>query len=354
MKILALDLGKNKSVWCEYQTESMQETYVKTVTTPQALQELLVEHKPDRLVLEVGPSAGWVCDVAEALGIPTQVANPNHEAWRWRNVKKKTDRVDALKLAQLSAMGQLPLVHMPGCKTRQWRSLIAYRQSLVDRRTAVKNHIRAVYERQGLRLPGGKKAWSQAAIAQWSSQDARPLSEVGPEELWRGELYVEWQQLKQVEQSLAELERKLSELAQADERCQRLQTAPAVGPRLSEMVVALVDDPKRFSSGKEVGAYAGLTPRQWQSGESDRQGHISRAGNAQLRRLLIQVAWIGVRNKTWMLEVFERIKRGSDKRKKVAITAVARQLFIRLWAMLRDQTEWREPTTRFKPTAMAA
>ena len=73
-----------------------------------------------------------------------------------------------------------------------------------------------------------------------------------------------------------------------------------------------------------------------------------------MRRLLIQVAWIGVRNKTWMLEVFERIKRGSDKRKKVAITAVARQLFIRLWAMLRDQTEWREPTTRFKPTAMAA
>lgn len=53
-----------------------------------------------------------------------QVANPNHEAWRWRNVKKKTDRVDALKLARLSAVGQLPLVHVPCAKTRQWRSLI--------------------------------------------------------------------------------------------------------------------------------------------------------------------------------------------------------------------------------------
>ena len=73
----------------------------------------------------------------------------------------------------------------------------------------------------------------------------------------------------------------------ADERCKRLRTAPAVGPRLSEMVVALLDDPKRFKSGKEVGAYAGLTPRQWQSGESDRQGHISRAGNGMLRRLLV-------------------------------------------------------------------
>lgn len=338
-KILALDMGKYKTVWCEYQGESTPPVYGKIATTPAALHDLLVSRSPQRLVLEVGPSAGWVCDLAEAMNIATQVANPNHDAWRWRNVKKKTDRVDALKLGQLSSVGQLPLVHVPSARTRQWRSLIAYRQVLVDRRTSVKNHIRAIYERQGLRLDSGKKAWSQAAIAQWS-KDAHPLPEVDPEELWRGELHVEWQNLQQMDKALMEVEQKLAELAAADVRCRRLQTAPSVGPRLSEMVVALVDDPKRFKSGKEIGAYAGLTPRQWQSGLSDRQGHISRAGNAILRKLLVQVAWIGVRNKTWMLEVFERVKRGSDKRKKVAITAVARRLLIRLWAMLRDGVDW--------------
>ena len=341
MKILALDMGKCKTVWCEYQDESTRPIYGKVATTPQALHDLLVERGPDRLVLEVGPAAGWVCDLAEAMKIATQVANPNHEAWRWRNVKKKTDRADGLKLAQLSAVGQLPLVHMPAARTRQWRSLIGYREVLVDRRTAVKNHIRAIYERQGLRLPSAKKAWTQTAIAEWS-KDARALSEVSMEELWRGELHVEWENLKQVEKAVAEVEQKLTELAEADERCRRLRTAPSVGPRLSEIVVALVDDPKRFDSGKEVGAYAGLTPRQWQSGESDRQGHISRAGNAQLRRILVQVAWLGVRNKTWMLQVYERVKRGSDKRKKVAIIAVARRLLVRLWAMLRDETDWHE------------
>lgn len=286
MKILALDMGKCKTVWCMYQGDSIRPVYGKVATTPQVLHDLLVEHGPDRLVLEVGPWAGWVCDLAEVSAIPTQVANPNHEGWRWRNVKKKTDRADALKLAQLSAVGQLPLVHVPAAKTRQWRSLIAYRQVLVDRCTSMKNHIRAIYERQGLGLPSGKKAWTDAAMAQWS-KDARPLPEVGAEDLWRGELHVEWQNLQQAQEALEEVEKKLSELAEADERCKRLRTAPAVGPRLSEMVVALLDDPKRFKSGKEVGAYAGLTPRQWQSGESDRQGHISRAGNGMLRRLLV-------------------------------------------------------------------
>lgn len=340
-KILALDIGKCKTVWCMYQGESIPVVYGKVATTPQALHDLLVEQAPERLALEVGSSAGWIYDLAKVMQVPAQVANPNHEGWRWRNVKKKTDRVDARKLAQLSAVGQLPLVHMPAAKVRQWRSLIAYRQALVDRCTSVKNHIRAIYERQGLRLPSGRKAWSEAAIAQWS-KDARPLSEVNAEELWRGELHMEWQNLRQAQQAVEEVEKKLSELAHADQRCRRLRTAPSVGPRLSEMVVALLDDPRRFKSGKEVGAYAGLTPRQWQSGQSDRQGHISRAGNGTLRRLLVQVAWIGVRNKTWMLEVYERVKRGSDKRKKIAITAVARRLLIRLWAMLRDQVDWRE------------
>src|SRR5207244_2435236 len=107
--------------------------------------------------------------------------------------------------------------------------------------------------RQGLRLPSGHKAWTQAAVSEWS-EDARPLSQVGADELWRGELHVEWQNLQQAEQALEEVEKKLGELAEADERCKRLRTAPAVGPRLSELVVALLDDPKRFKSGKEVGA----------------------------------------------------------------------------------------------------
>jgi hypothetical protein len=66
----------------------------------------------------------------------------------------------------------------------------------------------------------------------------------------------------------------------------------------------------------------------------------------------VEIAWLGVRNKTWMLEVYERVRRGSDKRKKIAIVAVARRLLVKLWAMLRDCTEWKEPAC--KPVAALA
>src|SRR5947209_786354 len=80
--------------------------------------------------------------------------------------KNKSDRKDALKLAQLSEMENLPTVHVPKPAVRQWRSLIEYRHSLVARRTAIRNSIRSIYERQGLSLPARTSAWTQQARAE--------------------------------------------------------------------------------------------------------------------------------------------------------------------------------------------
>src|SRR5687767_12787399 len=356
MKILALDLGKYKTVFCDYVTGYVTDHvtagggagagagqcgYGKVPTAPKDLHDLLVERRPDRVVLEAGPAAGWVHDLAAALGAEVQVANTNDERWQWRRAKKKTDRVDALKLAQMSAMGCLPTVHVPAADVRQWRSLIEYRHALVDRRTAVKNSIRALFDRQGLRLPSGAKAWTAAGVAQ-IGKDARPLAECGPLELWRGQLHVELEALGAAEQQVREVEQKLDALAAEDERVRRLRTAPCVGPRLSEVVAAVLDEPRRFRTAKQVGAYAGLSPRQWQSGNSRRDGHVSRAGNPVLRELLVEVSWLGVRSVPWMRDAYERVRRGSDKRKKIAIVAAARRLLVRLWAMLRDGAEWHD------------
>jgi len=366
MKILALDLGKNKTVYCEYDTDACTGTgtaspgakagpkagvvYGKVRTTPQDLHDLVARLGPARVVFETCSAAGWVYDLAAALEVEVQVANPNHEGWRWRHVKKKTDRVDALKLAQLSAAGQLPLVHMPAPDVRQWRSLIAYRHGLVDRRTAVKNHIRAVVERQGGSLPPGKAAWSEGQLAVLASE-ARNAAEVKDEELWRLELHEELRCLADLEARVEAVEAKLAAVAESKKAVALLRTAPGVGPRLAELVVSALDDPGRFKSGKQVGSYAGLTPRQFQSGQSDRQGHISRMGNGLLREVLVEVAWLGLGTSAWMRRVYEQVRRGSDQRKKVAIVAVARPLLVRLWAMLRDGRPWEEePAPRPRPT----
>lgn len=341
-RILAIDLGKFKSVACNLDTQTNKHEFTKLPTRPQALHDLIVEQEPDRVVIEVGSQAGWVQDLCEGLGVPIEVANPNHEGWRWKNVKRKTDRTDALKLAKLSAVEQLPTVELPSSSVRHWRALIRYRSKLVDRRTSIKNSIRSLLDRQGLSLPPRHRGWSQEAIRYLNSL-SRPLTDAVVEELWRGQLAIELTALEQIEALIGQVERKLDAIASKDERVRRLRTIPGVGPRLAEMVVAVIDDPKRFKSRREVGAYAGLVPRQFESGTMNRCGRITGAGSRLLRKLLTEVAWMMQRYNPHLKAMFEQVCRGSKTRRKIAVVATARRLLIMCWAMLRDGTTWRPP-----------
>ena len=225
---------------------------------------------------------------------------------------------------------------------RQWRALIEYRAKLVGRRTAVKNSIRALLDRQGLSHTAGRAGWSQAAVEELQRQ-ARPLEDVAPEELWRGQLAMELVALEQAEALIRKVEMKLNALALTDERVQRLQTIDGVGPRLAETVVAVLDDPKRFKNRKQVGAYVGLVPRQYESGQMHRSGGITGAGHRLLRTLLVEVGWMALRFNSHLRAVFDRVCRQHAARRKIAVVAVARRLLIICWAMLRDGTAWRPP-----------
>jgi transposase len=341
MNILAMDLGKNKTVCCDYDTNTAEHKFGKVKTSPQQIHDMLAEKAPDKIVFEICSAAGWIYDIAEVLGFEIEVANPSHQGWRWKKVKRKTDRDDALKLAQLSAMKQLPLVHIPEKAVRQKRSLIGYRRKLVERRTKIKNSIRALLDREGLSMPAGKAGWSQSALQKLKSM-AVPISEISNDCLWRGQLWMELLQLEHIEYGLAEVTSALDSLGKENTEVQRLQSIPGVGPRLSEAIVAYLDSPGRFDNGKQVGSYAGLTPKQYQSGSMDIQGKISGHGNVLLRSLLVEVSWSGIRYNRWMRETYKRVLRGSPSRKKIAITAVARKLLVRCWAMLRDNQIWRD------------
>lgn len=341
--IISIDLGKFKSVACTYQAATGGHTFTTLPTRPQEFHDLLVQQQPDRVVIEVGSQSGWVCDLCETLGIEVQVVNPNHEAWRWKNVKRKTDKDDALKLAQLSSMNQLPLVVLPARRVRQWRSLIAYRHTLVSRRTSIKNSIRAILDRQAIAMLPGKSGWTKKSLQTLGSH-AQPLVDADGETLWRGQLHMELQALEQIQQLIDPVEQKLEVLAEADARVTRLRTIPGVGPRLAEVVVAMIDDPKRFKTGKQVGAYAGLVPKQYESGTMSRQGRITGQGNKLLRTLLVEVSWLMRRYNTHLRGVFDRVCRESKTRRKIAVVATARKLLVICWAMLRDGTDWREPS----------
>lgn len=340
--ILAIDLGKYNSVACDYCIETGDHVFEKLPTRPQALHDLIVSRSPVRVVIETGNVAGWVKDLCETLDVPIEIANPNHEGWRWKNVKRKTDRDDALKLAKLSAVGQLPTIRLPDARTRQWRALIAYRGKLVRRRTAIKNSIRALLDRQGLWIAVGRSAWTAAGV-QTLGELARPVDAGWTDDLWRGQLALELSALEQTMKMIQQVEQKLDAMGQADSRVQRLQTIPGVGPRLAEIVVATIDDPHRFKSRREVAAYAGLVPRQFESGAMLRQGRITGAGQKLLRALLVEVGWMMKQHNPVLFVIAEKTARGSKTRKKIGIVALARRLLIICWAMLRDQADWQEP-----------
>ncbi|MHC4544378.1 MAG: IS110 family RNA-guided transposase [Planctomycetota bacterium] len=341
MNILALDLGKYKTVFCNYNIDNSEHEFGKVRTAPQEIHDLIVEKEPQRIVLEVCHIAGWIVDIAKALGIETEVANTSHEAWRWKNVKKKNDREDAIKLAKLSAMNQLPTVHIPGKKVREKRALIKYRQRLVRYRVSIKNAIRAIFAREGITMATGKGTWSKEGL-QWLKGHAKPLEEIADaNQLWRGQLYVELEIFEAVTESLKKVENKLDKLGACDERIKRLQTIGGVGPRLAETVVAFLDDPKRFKNSKQVGSHAGLVPRQYQSGQMDRQGKAGGRGNKLLRNLLVEICWRSLRCNPWARDTYNRLLRGSPSRRKIAIIALARKLVVRCWVMLRDEQNWK-------------
>jgi len=141
-------------------------------------------------------------------------------------------------------------------------------------------------------------------------------------------------------QQLSLLTRQVEGVAKANPVCRRLMTAPGVGPIIALSFVTAVDDPWRFAKSGDIGAYFGLTPKQYQSGETDRQVGISRLGNAMTRQHLVQAAtvllistrtWSTLR--AWGMKIAK--KRGFSK----ARIAVARKLAIilhRMWIANED------------------
>jgi transposase len=352
VQILALDLGKFNSVCCRYDPRTAQHRFRSLPTTQQAVHDVLVENAgadPSQIlvVFETCDCCGWIYDMAVTLGFAVAVANPSHEAWRWTRVKRKTDRDDALKLAQMAAMRQLPTVHMPDPKQRQKRRLVHHRRVLSQRQTEMKNFIRSIFSQQGIELPKGNKCWTRAGIAQIAEQ-ARPIGECEVDELWRGRLEVELNLLESMASQLKSLEKKLDALGSADEKIRRLQSVPGVGPRLAEAVVVHLDDPHRFKTAGQVSSYAGLVPKQFESGTMKRVGRITRRGPSLLRGMLIEVAWMVYRHNVWARSFVQKVSRGMKQRKKIAIVALARKLLVMLWAMLRDGTSWRDPDEQDK------
>jgi len=347
MNILALDLGKFNTTCCFFNSKTRKARFLTTSTEREALAAVFQKNKVDLVVMEACGPSGWINDLAKSMGLTTLVCSTNEDAWRWANVKRKTDKDDALKLARMAAMRELKAVHTPSQEHRQFRSLVKYRKTLDGRINKTKNGIRAWFVNQGITIDSGEKAWYTGRERIDSFR--KPLAECAPDELWKGQLDIELTILDSLTEQMDVVVKRLEAIGKTDPRIVRLQTVPGVGPRTAEILVACIDDPHRFENGRQVSAYFGLVPRQYQSGETDRNGRITKRGNPLARTILVECAWASLRYNPWAKGVYERIYGKQKTRKKKAAVALARKIAVIGWAMLRDERDW-DPNVMIKTT----
>ncbi len=225
--ILALDLGQYKSVACVSRSAD-DHRFTRLDTSRHELARLISRHQPAAVLIEACLLAGWVRDLCAGLGVACLAANAATEAWKFKHLKRKTDRDDALRLAEVYRLGRFPAVAIPDKGARERRALVEARQRLVGRRVALQNRIRAAFVGQGPPAPRGAKAWAQLGLA-GMAQHARPPAGCGPDELWRGRLHLALAELAYVKGLLDQADQKLDALARADAGARLLQTIPAPG-----------------------------------------------------------------------------------------------------------------------------
>lgn len=286
-----------------------------------------------RAVAEVVPSGGTVfaaieaccgaADFAEELirraGWSVDLAHPGYVA-RIKQSPDKTDWADAKLLADLERVGYLPKVWLAPENIRELRRLVRYRQQQVNQRRNVKLRIRALLRDQRAMAPAGINPWTKA----WRGW-AESCTEIGETSRWiLGEHFAE---IETLNQKIRTVEKRLTSLLADDPVAIKLLEQSGVGLVTAATLRAEIGRFDRFRSGKQLARFCAVTPRNASSGQRQADAGLIKAGNRELRRVLIEAAQRLKRLDERWVEFAERMKeRGKPSN---VITAAVANRWIR-------------------------
>lgn len=290
----------------------------------------------ERVGLEAGPTSEWIGGCLLQAGVPTVCLETRHVKAALAAMTVKTDRNDARGLAQIVRTGWFKAVHLKSPASQRHRTLVTARKFLVRSMTATEQAIRGLLRPFGMMVGAVTRPRFGMAVRELVAGDPILASIVEP-------------LLSAHERLVAEtgrLHKLLLQTVRSDQVCRRLMTMPGVGPVTALTYRATVDDPARFRRSRSVGAYLGLTPRRYQSGETDRVGRITKVGDGETRTALFEAANVILRPSTrwssmkaWAMRISTR--QGS-KRAKVAL---ARRMAVTLHRMWVDEEDFRWSAT---------
>jgi transposase len=333
----------------------------------QWLKEFAQRHEAPRIVLvyEASSRGFGLYDQLRDAGIECHVLAPTHLPHTAHRRKNKTDDKDAEMLldevrAYVLAGRKLPDVWVPDLRTRDDREAVRMRLQFGEQRTAVKNQIRQLAKRNSLAFPvwfTNSGEWSRRSL-QWLREMAEGTTGCLAEGA-RTALSSLIDVYAALSCELKELDRAILRLARSQRYAQafrQLKLMPGVGTLTAMVFLTELGDLARFANRRQLAAYLGLAPAAYESGtQDDRKGHITRQGSARVRHVLCQAAWAAVRCCEKSKAAYEKIRRGTSKRTKIAIVALMRRLAIAMWhtALSTEVTKLLEEIDRGKDSAEA-
>lgn len=319
---IGVDLGDQWSHICVLGDDGEVEEESRIRTRPETMRQRFTSIAPCRVAIEVGTQSPWVSELLAQCGHQVLVANPRRLRSIYEN-DTKSDRVDAEMLARVARIDPkllYPIRHR-GIQARQDLEIFRGRDTLVRSRTQQVNHVRGVLKSFGVHIPrcSTESFWKRIA---------------GVDEPLRSLVAPVVDMTIVLTSKIRDYDRQIKAMEERYPEVKLLQQITGVGPLTSTAFVLTLEDPHRFHRSRSVGSYLGLRSARSQSGASDPQRRITKAGDPMVRRLLVTSA-------QYILGPFgpdtdlrrkglEIALRGGKNAKKRAVVAVARRLAVLL------------------------
>jgi transposase len=285
-----------------------------------------------RIGLEAGPLSQWLHAGLTRAGFEVVLLETRQVKAALSAMVVKTDRKDARGIAQLLRMGWFRPVHCKSPAAQETRALLAGRKLLQGKLLDLEFSIRGILRGFGLKVGPVSKGRFVARIRELTT--GQPMLERVVEPMLRAR--------EALSKEFHALHRAMLDLVRDNSLCRRLMTVPGVGAVVAITFATAIDDPARFRRSRAVGAHFGLTPKKYQSGETDVTGGISKVGDGTVRVALYEAANVILTRsgrfsalKRWAMEVAKR--RGMKR----ATVALARKLAVVLHRMWLDGSEFR-------------
>lgn len=333
-KVIGMDLGDKKNVVVVFDEKGDEVVKASFANTASQVQKFFAKHPGAAVVIEAGTHSPWISRLLASMGHEVCVGNPRKLRAIW-DADDKSDERDARILALMYRLEPrlLHAIQHRGEQAQADLEMIKARDALVRMRSSLVNHARGTVKAMGARIPAcsvesfGSRAPAEIPTTMYEA--LAPIVET----------------VTELTQRIHQIDKRIRHLCtNRYPETQYLLQVPGVGPITALAYVLTIETPDRFEKSRTVGAFLGLTPRRDQSGETDRQMHITKAGNRYLRRLLVGCAHylLGAFGPDCDLRRYgARIAaRGGKRAKKCAAVAVARKLAVKLHRLWADAAEY--------------